>query len=87
MVMSTDRAPPLEGTYIFRCDATEEQFIYTGYFVEGRRARFNGQGITARATLRATVNQRWWAALINIHSPSAKASISRPPTKTVIAPI
>jgi hypothetical protein len=31
------RAPPLEGTYIFRCDATEEQFIYTGYFVEGRR--------------------------------------------------
>jgi hypothetical protein len=31
------RAPPPEGTYIFRCDSTEEQFIYTGYFVEGRR--------------------------------------------------
>jgi arginyl-tRNA--protein-N-Asp/Glu arginylyltransferase len=37
----------LEFLYIFRCDATEEQFIYTGYFVEGRRraiqwARYHG---------------------------------------------
>ena len=31
------RAPPPEGTYVFRCDASEEQFIYSGYFVEGRR--------------------------------------------------
>lgn len=35
------RAPPPEGTYVFRCDGTEEQFIYSGYFVEGRRRAMN----------------------------------------------
>ena len=30
-------APPPEGTYVFRCDGTEDQFVYSGYFVEERR--------------------------------------------------
>jgi hypothetical protein len=28
---------PAGRPYIFRCDASEEQFIYSGYVVEGRR--------------------------------------------------
>jgi len=54
------RPPPPEGTYVFRCDASDE--VYSGYFVEGRRRAIDW-------------GRRQGAIFLNVR-PSSRAALS-----------